>query len=230
MAASSRSERLTPLLREIAACRICVEQPLRAPLRHEPRPVLRVSRTARILVAGQAPGARVHASGMPFTDPSGDRLRAWLAMSPEVFYDIRRVAIVPMGFCFPGYDEAGSDLPPRRECRASWHDRLLAALPKVELILMIGRYAQDYHLRRAGRPDLLRTNVTDTVRDWRAIAATCTPRLVPMPHPSWRNTGWLKRNPWFEAELLPELRQQVQALLALNAPSVRSNRVPSEHE
>lgn len=216
-ASSSKSEPLSSLLREIAGCRLCREAPLRHPLPHEPRPVLRVSRSARILIAGQAPGARVHASGVPFTDPSGDRLRTWLGMTPEVFYDTGRVAIMPMGFCFPGYDESGSDLPPRPECRAQWHDRLLRAMPRLEVVLMIGRYAQAFHLRRAGRTERLRASVTETVRDWRAIAATGRPQLFPMPHPSWRNTAWLKKNPWFEAELLPELRRKLAPLLASGA-------------
>lgn len=220
---SSKSETLASLLREVAACRVCVENPLRTPLPHEPRPVLRLSKTARVLIAGQAPGARVHASGVPFTDPSGDRLRSWLGITPEVFYDTRRIAILPMGFCFPGYDESGSDLPPRPECRAHWHDRLLRALPRLEVVLMIGRYAQDFHLRRAGRTDLLRTGVTETVANWRAIAATGAPQLFPIPHPSWRNTAWLKKNPWFEAELLPDLRRRLAPLLASTTPKRRSN-------
>lgn len=216
-ASSSKSDTLDWLLREIAACRACVDAPLRSPLPHEPRPVLRVSKTARVLVAGQAPGARVHASGVPFADPSGDRLRAWLGMTPQVFYDTERVAIMPMGFCFPGYDANGSDLPPRAECKARWHDRLLRGMPRLEIVLMIGRYAQDFHLRRVGRADLLRKSVTETVRDWRAIAAAGAPLLFPMPHPSWRNTAWLKKNPWFEADLLPELRGKVAPLVTRSA-------------
>ena len=150
MTASERQ--LAGLLREISACRICRDAPQPgARLPHEPRPVLRPSTTARICIASQAPGVRVHASGTPFTDPSGDRLRAWLQLQPEEFYDQRRIAIVPMGFCFPGHDAAGGDLPPRRECAAAWHARLFAAMPQLELILAVGSYAQRWHLGGAGR-------------------------------------------------------------------------------
>ena len=164
-----------------------------------------------IAICGQAPGTRVHASGMPFTDPSGDRLRAWMGVTPDAFYDETRIAIVPMGFCFPGYDANGGDLPPRRECRAAWHDAIMAELPHFALTLVIGAYAQAYHFKRAGvtpPPG----GVSGAVAGWRAIFAAT--RLMPLPHPSWRNTGWLKKNPWFEAELLPVLRAEVAAALA----------------
>lgn len=193
------------ILSEIRRCRICVDAPRGRPLPHEPRPVLRASTTARLAICGQAPGTRVHRSGMPFTDPSGDRLRFWLNMTPETFYDEARVAIVPMGFCFPGLDAKGGDLPPRRECAARWHRDLFAALPNVELILAVGSYAQAFHLGAARGKTL-----QETMLDWRAhLEAPRTPRVFPLPHPSWRNNAWLKKNPWFEAELLPVLRREV---------------------
>jgi uracil-DNA glycosylase len=198
-------EALKQLSTEIAACRICVEQPRGKALPHEPRPVCVLSDTARIAICGQAPGTRVHASGIPFSDPSGDRLRDWMGVGSDVFYDARRIAIVPMGFCFPGQDAKGGDLPPRRECAPLWRDRIFAAMPQVELLLAIGQYAQSWHLREMNRRDL-----TSTVAAWREIfAETSSPRVLPLPHPSWRNSGWLKRHPWFEAELLPFLRQKI---------------------
>lgn len=198
------------LERAVGACRICVEAPLGRPLPHAPRPVLRLSATARILVAGQAPGTRVHASGMPFTDPSGDRLRDWMGVNAATFYDRSRIAIMPMGFCFPGQDARGADLPPRRECRLAWHDRLMAAMPQIDLILAIGASAQAYHLGRLGLADLRGGSLTDTVCRWRAIAdAPGVPRLFVLPHPSWRNNGWLKRHVWFDRELVPALRAAV---------------------
>lgn len=197
-------------MRDIECCRICREAPLTAALPHAPRPVLRPSTTARLLVASQAPGARVHASGIPFTDRSGDRLRAWLGTTPDEFYDTARVAIVPMGFCFPGLDAKGGDLPPRRECAPAWRRRVLGLMPQVELVLAIGQYAQRWHLDKADHDQ----GLTTTVARWRAIlAADRSPRVLPMPHPSWRNTGWLKANPWFEAELLPVLRAEVRRLI-----------------
>ena len=197
------------MLRDIRACRICRDTPEGPPLPHEPRPVLRPSRTARICICSQAPGVRVHASGTPFTDPSGDRLRAWLDLSPELFYDQRRIAIVPMGFCFPGHDDAGGDLPPRKECARAWHARLFAAMPQLELVLLVGSYAQRWHLGEAGKGSM-----TDIVRSWRALlAARVQPRYVPLPHPSWRNNAWLTANPWFEDELLPRLRREIRKLL-----------------
>lgn len=200
---------LDALLREVRACRLCREQPIGAALPHDPRPVVVASRRARVLIAGQAPGMRVHASGLPFDDRSGDRLRDWLGVTREQFYDAEKFAIVPMGFCFPGYDEKGSDLPPRRECAPLWRARLLAELPQIELVLAIGQYAQAWHLG-----DLKRKSVTETVQDWRAaFAATRSPRVLPLPHPSWRNTAWIKKNPWFESELLPVLKSDIHARL-----------------
>lgn len=198
----------------IAACRICVERPRGAPLPHEPRPVAWPSATARILVAGQAPGTRVHASGRPFTDPSGDRLRSWMGVDAPTFYDRSRIAIVPMGFCFPGLDAKGGDLPPRRECREAWHDRLMAAMPQVDLVLAIGAAAQAYHLGRLGLAHLRRPTLTATVEAWRTFTtAGAGPAVFVLPHPSWRNSGWLKRHPWFETDLLPVLRGEVAARL-----------------
>lgn len=208
----TRDDPLETLLGEIRSCRICRDEPLAGPLPHEPRPVVRVSSTARLLVASQAPGIRVHASGLPFDDRSGDRLRDWMGVDRETFYDVSRIAFAPMGFCFPGYDASGSDLPPRRECRKTWHDRLFARLPQLECILTVGGYAQDYHLARFGLAER-RQPMTEVVRGWRAYADT-RPRVFPLPHPSWRNTGWLKKNPWFEAELLPVLRAEVARLTA----------------
>jgi uracil-DNA glycosylase len=201
---------LEDLLAEIGACRICRDTPLSTPLPHEPRPVARVTPTARLLVASQAPGIRVHASGLPFDDRSGDRLRDWMGVDRATFYDTRRIAFAPMGFCFPGYTAAGADLPPRRECRLAWHDRLFAMLSQVETILTVGGYAQDYHLVRLGLSTQKRP-MTEVVRGWGDYART-SPRVIPLPHPSWRNTGWLKKNPWFEAELLPVLQAEVRRL------------------
>ncbi|MEO0542762.1 MAG: uracil-DNA glycosylase family protein [Pseudomonadota bacterium] len=201
---------LVKLQGEIRACRICVETPLNAPLPHEPRPVVVPSATARICIAGQAPGTRVHKSGRPFTDPSGDRLRNWMGVDEAVFYDPARIAIVPMGFCFPGLDQKGGDLPPRRECAARWHDRLFALMPQIDLVLIIGQYAQAYHLGERRSKTL-----TQTVADWRALMQTSVGGrlVVPLPHPSWRNNAWIKKNPWFEAELLPVLRDEVDKRL-----------------
>lgn len=207
-------DELDVLAAAIASCRICVEAPRGRPLPHEPRPVAWPSTRARILVAGQAPGMRVHLSGLPFDDRSGDRLRDWMGVDRTVFYDRSQLAIVPMGFCFPGYDAKGGDLPPRRECRAAWHDRLMAAMPQIELVLAIGATAQAYHLDRLGLRRLQADNLTGTVANWRAIrAASGRPVVLVLPHPSWRNTGWLRRHPWFEADLLPVLRAEVAARL-----------------
>ncbi|MFV0279191.1 MAG: uracil-DNA glycosylase family protein [Rhodoblastus sp.] len=174
--------------------------------------MLRASATARLLVAGQAPGARVHASGLPFDDASGDRLRDWMGLDRATFYDETRIAFLPMGLCFPGYDSKGSDLPPRRECAKAWHARILALMPDVETILAVGGYAQRLHAARLGRPLPKLAKVDDTVRNWRDFG-DLRPRLIPTPHPSWRNTAWLRRNPWFERQLLPELRAAVQAAI-----------------
>ena len=200
-------ERLTVKIR---ACRICVDNPVGRPLPHEPRPVLLPSSSARILLAGQAPGTKVHLSGMPFTDASGDRLRSWLGVSAEEFYDTEKFAIVPMGFCFPGQDAKGSDLPPRRECAPAWRAPLMALMPQIDLVLTIGSYAQSWHMGEARRSSL-----TETVRDWRAIWDTpASLKVLPLPHPSWRNSGWLKQNPWFEMDLLPFLRSEIRYRIA----------------
>ena len=197
------------LASEIKACRVCVEQPTGTPLPHDPRPVAVLSETARIAICGQAPGTRVHESGRPFTDPSGDRLRDWMGVDETTFYDDRRIAIIPMGFCFPGLDAKGGDLPPRRECAVHWHDRVFAAMPQLELMLAVGQYAHRYHLGTLRRPSL-----TETVRDWQAVAAARkAPVIVPLPHPSWRNNAWIKKNPWFSSELLPHLKKLIQASL-----------------
>ena len=201
---------LARLVADIVRCRICLDAPIGAPLPHAPRPVLRPSVTARLLIASQAPGNRVHQSGVPFSDPSGDRLRGWLGLGDEEFYDVARVAIVPIGFCFPGNDAAGGDLPPRRECAPAWRTRVLDAMPQVELVLAVGQYAQRWHLAAGSRAG----GMTGTVAGWRQLlAAPGRPRCLPLPHPSWRNTGWLRRNPWFEAELLPVVRAEVRRLM-----------------
>jgi len=196
----------------IAGCRICRDSPLggvERRLPHEPRPVAVMSSRARILIAGQAPGLRVHESGLPFDDASGDRLRQWLGVDRDAFYDRDRFAIVPMGFCFPGYDAAGSDLPPRRECAPTWRRTVLDAMPQIELVLAIGQYAQAWHLGSARMPSM-----TETVLAWQHyLLANEGPAILPLPHPSWRNSGWLKRHPWFEAELLPVLRNRVKNLV-----------------
>lgn len=199
---------LETLVAEIRACRTCAEAPDGKPLPHEPRPVLRVSGTARLCVCGQAPGTRVHASGMPFADPSGARLRDWMGVTKDEFYDTARIAIAPMGFCFPGLDAHGGDLPPRKECAPLWRERLFAALPQFELVLAIGQYAQKWHLGRRRAKTM-----TETVRNWCAFAEDSDQPCLPLPHPSWRNTGWLKKNPWFEAEVVPYLRGEVRRLL-----------------
>ncbi|PZX10195.1 uracil-DNA glycosylase family protein [Celeribacter halophilus] len=190
------------LVQEIKNCRLCAERFKATATAHSPRPVVWFRPGARILIAGQAPGARVHQSGRPFTDPSGERLRDWLGLDEATFYDQDRIAIVPMGFCFPGYDAKGSDIAPPALCRNTWHERVMAELGEVELILPVGLHALRYHLGHKG-------SLTEAVANWRAHA----PRLYPLPHPSWRNTAWLRKNPWFEADLLPDLRARIQELL-----------------
>lgn len=203
------SESLDDITRRIRACRICAEQPFGRPLPHEPRPVLQPSSQARILIASQAPGTKVHLSGKPFTDASGDRLRNWLGITPDEFYDPTKFAIVPMGFCFPGQDARGADLPPRRECAPAWREPLMAAMPQIELVLTIGLYAQAWHMGETRRGSL-----TETVMNWREIfAAPSRPVVLPLPHPSWRNTGWLKKHPWFEMDLLPFLKMEIRSRL-----------------
>jgi uracil-DNA glycosylase len=206
---TARPPELERVLAAIRACRICVEAPQGKPLPHEPRPVLRASATARLAVCSQAPGTKVHLSGTPFTDRSGDRLREWMGVSPDEFYDEARVAIVPMGFCFPGQDANGADLPPRKECARLWHGALFAALPQLELVLAVGSYAQAFHLGEAAA-----TSLQETMLGWRKhLKRQQRPRVLPLPHPSWRNNKWLTDNPWFEQELLPVLRRQVRGLL-----------------
>jgi uracil-DNA glycosylase len=200
---------LADLVAQVRACRICTASP--KPLPHAPRPVLQVSSTAPILLAGQAPGVRVHASGRPFTDPSGVRLRDWLGVSEEAFYDPRRFAIVPMGFCFPGLDASGGDLPPRPECAPAWRAALMAEMPQVELVICLGAHAMRWHMGEG-----FGGSVDQAVRNWRQGLAL-RPAVIPLPHPSWRNSGWLKRNPWFGAELVPELRHRVARLLGTGA-------------
>ncbi|MEH3118702.1 MAG: uracil-DNA glycosylase family protein [Methylorubrum populi] len=207
----SLPDRFEATAARLRACRLCRDAPLYgAPLPHEPRPVVQGSATARLLIASQAPGNRAHRSGVPFGDPSGVRLRAWLGLPEAAFYDAARVAILPMGACFPGLDARGGDRPPRRECAPTWRAELLAGLPQLALILVIGQSAQAWHL--GPRPG----GLTGTVAGWRAILAASTrPRVLPLPHPSWRNNGWLRKNPWFEAELLPVLRAEVAAAMDL---------------
>ncbi len=189
---------LTSLLTEVRACEICA-----AHLPLGPRPIVQVHPQARILIAGQAPGRNVHDSGVPFKDASGDRLRAWLGISREAFYDANQIAILPMGFCFPGTGKSG-DHPPRPECAPAWRSALLSRLTNIKLTLVIGQYAQAYHLPGAG------ASLTDVVLAWREN----WPHTVPLPHPSPRNNLWLRRNPWFEEELIPALRNQVLKVLA----------------
>lgn len=193
---------------QVRACRLCVLEPQGAPLPHEPRPVFQLAHGARLLIASQAPGTRVHLSGWPFSDASGDRLRGWLGIGPEIFYDPARVAIVPMGLCFPGQNARGADLPPRRECAPHWRARLMQRLAAVELVLAIGMYAQAWHLGALRKPTL-----TETVRAWREPHEALSPRVIPLPHPSWRNNGWIAREPWFERELLPVVRAEVARLV-----------------
>ncbi|TCR04774.1 uracil-DNA glycosylase [Neorhizobium sp. JUb45] len=210
-AETDTADRLELLRRSIADCRLCRDVPVRGPedrLPHEPRPVAVLSSKAKILIAGQAPGLRVHESGLPFDDASGDRLREWLAVSRDEFYDRDRFAIVPMGFCFPGYDEKGSDLPPRRECAPLWRQAVIDAMPQIELILAVGQYAQVWHMGT-----IKAKTMTDTVKEWRrSYFVNDGPRILPLPHPSWRNSAWLKRNLWFSKDVLPTLRQDVDSL------------------
>jgi uracil-DNA glycosylase len=186
------------LLAEVRRCTLCA-----AHLPLGPRPVLQLHPEARILLAGQAPGRKVHESGVPFADASGERLRAWLGIDAATFYDPQRVAILPMGFCYPGSGKSG-DLPPRPECAPAWREKLLRQLPNLKLTLVIGQYAQAYHLPTADH------SVTAAVAGWRDY----WPATVPLPHPSPRNNLWLRRNPWFEQELLPPLQARIAAILA----------------
>ena len=196
---------LDDLRARIGACRLCADRFAATETAHEPRPVAWFRPGARLLVAGQAPGMRVHLSGVPFDDPSGDRLRDWMGVDRDTFHDRARIAVVPMAFCFPGYDARGADLPPPKVCGQTWHGALIDALGPPDLTLLIGGHAQAWHLGAAAKG-----GVTRTVAAWRDHA----PRVFPLPHPSWRNTAWLRKNPWFEAELLPVLRARVAEVLA----------------
>lgn len=194
-------ERIARLETEIRACRRCAARFAATRTGHAPQPVVRLSARAPVLIASQAAGLRAHGSGLPFDDSSGDRLRDWLGVSRAAFYDRDRFAFAPMGFCFPGYDAKNGDLPPPRLCAETWGARVIGAMPQIRLAVLIGGYAQSWHLGTK--------SVTETVAQWRDFA----PSTIPLPHPSWRNTGWLKRHPWFEADLLPVLRAQVAAAL-----------------
>ena len=187
----------TDLIKAVRQCRLCEEF---LPL--GPRPVIQLDPRARLLIAGQAPSRRVHYSGVPFDDASGDRLRDWLGISKDVFYDPERVAILPMGFCYPGTGKSG-DLPPRPECEKAWRRQLLQRLPRLSLTLVVGQYAQRWHLPKTGK------NLTETVRAWQDYA----PSVFPLPHPSPRNNIWLKKNPWFAQSLLPALGEAVDAAI-----------------
>jgi uracil-DNA glycosylase len=188
---------LESLLSEVSRCKLCA-----ASLPLGPNPVLQCSTSAKILLAGQAPGRKVHNTGVPFDDPSGNRLRDWLGVSKEVFYDASTIAILPMGFCYPGTGTSG-DLPPRPECADRWREPLLAQMKQIELTLVLGQYAQRYHFDTKSR------SLTELVRNWKDY----WPDMVPLPHPSPRNNRWLKQNPWFETELLPELRIRIKQIL-----------------
>ncbi len=190
---------LAGLLDEIAACRACA-----GAWAHAPRPVVMVTERTRLLVCGQAPGRRVHESGRPFTDASGERLRDWMGVDAAAFYGDGRIWVAAQAFCFPGTNPKGGDFPPPPRCAQLWRDRLLRALPRVELTLLVGGHAQAWALGAAAKPTM-----TETVRAWREYG----PSVIPLPHPSWRNTAWLKREPWFEREVVPELRRRVAAIL-----------------
>jgi uracil-DNA glycosylase len=190
---------LDALLADIAACRACAPY-----LTHTPRPVVRVRPETRILIAGQAPGRLVHETGLPFNDPSGVRLRQWMGIDRETFYGRPEIGVAAMAFCFPGTNPKGGDYPPPPRCAATWRARLLEQLPNVELTLLVGSYAQDWAL-----PGRTGKTMAETIARWREFG----PNVLPLPHPSWRNTAWLKRNPWFEAEVTPYLRQRIAEIL-----------------
>lgn len=193
---------MTRLQSELSACELCRERFAATATAHQPRPVVWFQSSAKILVAGQAPGLRVHKSGKPFADPSGDRLRDWMGLSGATFYDQSKVAIVPMAFCFPGYNGRGHDLAPPKICGRTWHHRVLKELDRISLTILVGGYAHKWHLGETA-------SVNETVSRWRDRA----PAVFALPHPSWRNTGWLKRNPWFADQLIPALRAQVRDVL-----------------
>lgn len=191
----------------IRACRLCAAEFAQTATHHDPRPIVWFRTGARILIVGQAPGLKVHESGVPFDDRSGDRLRDWLGVSREEFYDRDRVSVVPMAFCFPGYDAKGSDLPPPPRCAQTWRVDTLQGIGQVGLTIVIGGYAQGWHLGQSTR----KAGVTATVAGWRQW----WPDVLPLPHPSWRNNAFLRRNPWFEADLIPALRSRVRAVMDL---------------
>ena len=191
------SKRFSQLVADVRSCTLCADK-----LKHGVRPVLQVDPRARVLVAGQAPGSKVHATGVPFDDPSGDRLREWMGIDRQTFYDATQIALLPMGFCYPGKGKSG-DLPPLPICAETWRDKLMAGMPKIELTLIIGQYAQAWHL------DQLQENLTETVRHW----ASYGDAVIPLPHPSPRNNIWLKKNPWFVSDVLPSLKKRVAAAL-----------------
>ncbi|MBI6629517.1 uracil-DNA glycosylase family protein [Pontibaca salina] len=191
-----------PLTEQIRACTICAQRFAATATHHQPHPVVWYRPGARILIAGQAPGMRVHETGVPFNDRSGERLREWMGMNNAEFYDRDRVAIVPMAFCFPGYDVRGADLPPPAVCARTWHGQVMAELSDLRLVLLVGAHAQRWHLG-------VKTSLTETVARWRDHA----PRVFPLPHPSWRNTAWLNKNPWFARDLLPVLQTRVREVL-----------------
>ena len=197
---------LTNLLHDVRACRIC-----EANLPLGPRPVLHLTKTARLLVVGQAPGSKVHRSGVPWSDVSGDRLREWMKMDSSLFYDAARVAILPMGFCYPGAGKGGGDNPPRPECAPHWHKRLVEHLPDLRLTLLIGQYAQRHYLgsRRKG-------SLTETV----AAFAEYGPQFFPLPHPSWRSAIWMRKHPWFELTVIPQLRNAIQKMIECRTNSL----------
>jgi len=184
------------LTKEISRCQICARH-----FAHQPKPIFQLNPKASILIAGQAPGRKAHHSGIPFDDPSGDRLRDWMGINKDVFYDAKKIAILPMGFCYPGHNRAG-DLPPRHECAQAWRQQVLDAMPNIQLTLVIGSYAMEWHLGLQKKKKL-----TDVVFAWRSYA----PAVIPLPHPSPRNNLWLRKNAWFESEVLPELKEKIQS-------------------
>ena len=188
---------LQKLIKQVQDCTLCLDY-----LPQKPRPILSVGKNAKVMIIGQAPGTKAHQTGTPWDDQSGNRLRDWLNIDRHTFYDTNRIAIMPIGFCYPGRLERGGDKAPRTECASKWHDRLLAQLPNIKLTILVGMYAQAYYL------DDFRT-LTKTVKNWRNYL----PLFIPTPHPSWRTTAWQKTNPWFEKELIPELRKNVSNLL-----------------
>lgn len=192
---------MTDLLTNIRACTACARSD--PPLPVTPRPVIQASHKSKIRIIGQAPGTKVHESGRPFTDASGDRLRDWMGVTSEEFYNPDMIAVTPMGFCFPGQDAKGGDLPPRKECGPLWQDKLDAAMPNVELTLIVGMYAVNWHLG-----DRTQRNLTETVKSWQSYG----PYLIPLPHPSWRNNGWIKRHDWFP-KVLETLKSRVDAII-----------------